>query len=429
VELACCRWHRAGSFGSRGQVVMSALQKRPLRGLPAGGRAGDLATVGTRRRPDIGRARIGLVIVPAVPVRLRVFCDLLSRDQGRQLGSAVLFASVVGLELVEQRKSDIAVISGVPTARVHEIVDAGRRALSSASPTVAEQHVVSQVILRRFLGSTSQGERLLAYNLRYGKAKLRAPGAVGKLRNFVQIDSQETEQVWGRTEQDLPAAIDAARTRRVLQDPKHVAVIKDAIALHFARSLDTLESVNRSWQQTLDTARAAYLADQAAMEELFYRKHGFAARGSAVAEEIADDLLRTAKELYENGAYFRLRVVDVFEEGRRMAASARLEIIRPSLSRSRFLLGDVPAISYDAGRNALGIPGGVPFGDATTVFLPLTPTRLAALSNADRFAAVPTRAVRQVNAFQVAKAHDYVYMHPGSGLQAFISSERPPTGP
>ena len=79
-------------------------------------------------------------------------------------------------------------------------------------------------------------------------------------------------------------------------------------------------------------------------------------------------------------------------------------------------------------RNALGIPGGVPFGDATTVFLPLTPTRLAALSRADRFEAVPARAVRQVNAFQVAKAHDYVYMHPGSGLRAFVASQRPSTG-
>ncbi len=80
---------------------------------------------------------------------------------------------------------------------------------------------------------------------------MRAPGAVGKLENFVKIDSRETEQLWGLTEQDLPAAIKAARTRRVLQNPKHVAVIKDAIALHFARSLDTLESVSRTGSRRL----------------------------------------------------------------------------------------------------------------------------------------------------------------------------------
>ncbi|HEY1915849.1 MAG TPA: hypothetical protein VGH27_09765 [Streptosporangiaceae bacterium] len=69
---------------------------------------------------------------------------------------------------------------------------------------------------------------------------------MGKLRNVVQLDSLETERLWGRTEQNLPAAIDAAHTCRVLLNPKHVAVIKDAIALYFARSLDTLESVNQS---------------------------------------------------------------------------------------------------------------------------------------------------------------------------------------
>ena len=287
--------------------------------------------------------------------------------------------------------------------------------------------MVSQVILRRFLGPTPQGDRLLAYNLQYGKAKLRSTREVGKLTDFVRIDSEETERLWGLTEQALPAAIDAARTRRVLQNPRHVAVIKDAIALHFARSLDILESVNQDWRRTLSSARTAYLSDRPAMEELFYRKHGFVASGPAVAEEIADDLLRTAKDLYESGAYFRLRVVDLFEEARRMAAAARLEIIRPSRRGSSFLIGDVPAISYDAQHGALGVPGGVPFGNATTVFLPLTPTRLAALSRADRFEAVPARAVRQVNAFQVAKARGYVYMHPGSRLQSFAASERPPT--
>ena len=58
----------------------------------------------------------------------------------------------------------------------------------------------------------------------------------------------------------------------------------------------------------------------------------------------------------------------------------------------------------------------------TTVFLPLSPTRLAALGRTDRFEAVGARAVRQANARQVTKARDYVYMHPGSGLDAFVAS-------
>jgi hypothetical protein len=71
----------------------------------------------------------------------------------------------------------------------------------------------------------------------------------------------------------------------------------------------------------------------------------------------------------------------------------------------------------------------VPFGDATTVFLPLSPTRLAALGSADRFEVVPASAALRANVFQVTKARKYVYMHPGSGLEGFVASERPPTGP
>jgi hypothetical protein len=159
------------------------------------------------------------MIIQTVPASLRMLCELLRQDQGRSLGSGVLFSSVVGLDVVEQRAGDIAAISGIPAARIQEIVDTGRQALSGAAPTVPEQHTVSQAILRRFLGPTPQGERLLAYNLRYGRAKLRAPRAVGKITNFVQVDSLETEGIWGRTEQDLPAAIDAAHTCRVLQNP------------------------------------------------------------------------------------------------------------------------------------------------------------------------------------------------------------------
>ncbi|HUC23186.1 MAG TPA: DUF4238 domain-containing protein [Streptosporangiaceae bacterium] len=360
------------------------------------------------------------MIIPAMPLLLRVFADRLREDQGRQLGRAVLFASVVGFDVVERRKGDIALVSGVPAARVQEIVDTGRQALSAASPRRPEQHLISRALMRQFCIPTNQGDRLLSYNLQFGRTRLLPTRQVGKLTDFVRIDSEATEQLWGRTEQDLPAAIKAARTSRVLRNPKHVAVIKDAIALHYARSRATLESVQKNWQETLATARSAYMANRPAMEELFYQKHGYWAGGSTVAGEIADDLLSGATALTQSGAYFRLRVVDIFEEASRMASAARLEILWSRRSRFHFLFGDVPAVT---------IPDGAPFGHATTVFLPLSPTRLAALSRTDRFGAVAARAVRQANARQVAKARDYVYMHPASGLDAFVASVRPPTGP
>jgi hypothetical protein len=70
----------------------------------------------------------------------------------------------------------------------------------------------------------------------------------------------------------------------------------------------------------------------------------------------------------------------------------------------------------DATGHALGVLGGVPFADASTVILPLGPRRLAALGRTDTFRSVPEAFVKQLNAFQIAKAQTYVFVRPGSGL-------------
>jgi hypothetical protein len=73
--------------------------------------------------------------------------------------------------------------------------------------------------------------------------------------------------------------------------------------------------------------------------------------------------------------------------------------------------------------------GGVPFADASTVILPLGPRRLAALGRTDTFRSVPGSFVKQLNAFQIMKAQTHVFMRPGSELESFVLTQRPPTGP
>jgi len=89
----------------------------------------------------------------------------------------------------------------------------------------------------------------------------------------------------------------------------------------------------------------------------------------------------------------------------------------------------VPAIPIDATGQALGVLGGVPFADASTVILPLGPKRLAALGRTDAFRSVPGSFVKQLNVFQIAKAQPYVFMRPGSGLEPSVLARRPATGP
>jgi hypothetical protein len=179
----------------------------------------------------------------------------IKQDGGQSTGRAVLFAAGVNLDLFEQHIPDLAAATGVGQVRLHEIVKVARTALDDTSPRVPDQHVVSQVLLRQFTIPIKSGDRLSAHSLQFGKSKLRAPRGVGKLEHFVKIDSQETEDLWGQTEQHLPAALAAARTRRIFANPKHVAVIKDAIALHFARSLELLQAHAMLWEHGLARTR------------------------------------------------------------------------------------------------------------------------------------------------------------------------------
>jgi hypothetical protein len=340
----------------------------------------------------------------------------------------VLFAAGADLDLFERHIPDLAVATGVSQARLREIVDVARTALDDASPRVPGQHVVSKVLLRQFTIPTKDGERLLAHSLQYGKVKPRAPKGVGKLENFVKIDSKETEELWGQTEQHLPAALAAARTRELFANPKHVAVIKDAIALHFARSLELLQGHAMLWERGIEQARKQLRADETSMATLFYQKYGLLPPSArAAGETISEHLVAETRQLYESGSIFRLRVVDMFHAARELAATAGLEIFWPA--RGEFLIGDVPAIPIDATHQALGVLGGVPFADASTVILPLGPRRLAALGKTDAFRSAPSSFVKQLNAFQIAKAQTYVFMRPGSGLESTVLSQRPPTGP
>jgi hypothetical protein len=94
----------------------------------------------------------------------------------------VLFVSAIGLDVVEKRIGDIAAATGIGAQRLQEIVDVGRQALSTASPLVHEQHLVSKVLLRRFCASTPHGDRLQDHSLRYGKALLKGPKRLGSGR-------------------------------------------------------------------------------------------------------------------------------------------------------------------------------------------------------------------------------------------------------
>ena len=62
------------------------------------------------------------------------------------------------------------------------------------------------------------------------------PGGCAKVDNFVPWASASVERLWKETEDKLPDALAAMDAGTLLGSATDAAVIKSAIALHFARS-------------------------------------------------------------------------------------------------------------------------------------------------------------------------------------------------
>lgn len=364
-----------------------------------------------------------------LPVSLRFAAQLLRQDGAQATGRAVLIISTVGFDNFEAHLAEVAPLCSVSQVRLRELIAIGRQALSKTSPKVGKQHLVSQVLLREFCRADADGGGLLvSHALSSGHNRFTGPGGVAYREHFVKIDSLETERIWGRVEQDLRAALLAAYSRRILGQPKRLVVIKEAVALHFARSPDVLDGEAATLHQTIESLRAQCLGNWSLIENLYYLKHQrYPPRGDRARNEIADDLLAQTRQLVASGALFRLRVVDLFEKARDMAGSMGVRILRPR--RGEFLIGDVPAIPFDATSGAFGLSGGVTFGNATTVVLPLGPRRLAALTHGpDSFEAISGAEVDELNRLQVANARTHVAFRRGSGLDRLVrqvAAERP----
>lgn len=116
------------------------------------------------------------------------------------------------------------------------------RELQAAGPAaghVTGQHMTSKVVLKRFGEPAGPHQGLICpFRLEYPHARHRlvGPGGCAKANNFVAWASASVERLWKETEDRLPDALAAMDAGTLFGDPRHVSVIKSAIALHFARS-------------------------------------------------------------------------------------------------------------------------------------------------------------------------------------------------
>ena len=193
-----------------------------------------------------------------LPPAIQWILPVLASDQGRARALTLLAIQGAGPDYVQQHITAIdaalgPLSPGVPGLR--ELIRKAEEAVSTSQPTIKRQHVISQVVLRRFVENVPPGGRQLTrFDFATSQQRLTGTGGIGYVNNFVPVDSQATEDLWQTVENQLSQAIAAAFNGTALANPAHLSTLRRAVALHFVRNPRTLTIHNQSFTDALDNA-------------------------------------------------------------------------------------------------------------------------------------------------------------------------------
>lgn len=285
-----------------------------------------------------------------------------------------------------------------------------------------DQHTITKCLLVRFADASSG--KLTAYYLPRRREYDNAPSRVGRVQNYIEYDAQAHEDYWKIEVEDyLPAAFARVDDGTILDYPRLVKVLKDCIALHWARSAAYKKSHQELLESTSEQQKRRWLENfRPVLERAFYLRYGLYPVGAKALEHI-NDLLHEMPEIVTSGEFFARRVRHYFDSARSHFAGSNLELARPPVGR-QFLIGDSPALSI-AARNGQ-VYTKVPLLEAGTITLPIGPNHSIGLGKGeDKWIDLDESHVAQLNAMQVNEAMTWVMYHPNSGLRSFVDAARP----
>lgn len=286
-----------------------------------------------------------------------------------------------------------------------------------AADNISDQHVVSQVLQRRFTEPCGPKKELFLarLNRRHPKGKLRlgSPAQFGKYEDFVKFASRSVEEVWGRTENRMHATLDAVEQGAAIGDPAHEDVLREAIILHYVRSIPAVRIHADSYDKVREQLGQTTLPDYA-----FYARYKLYPAGPEARKLILDEMTQPTARRYEQGAIFRANIEDRFKRFTQGASGYAVRIV--TATAGEFLFGDTPALAihWRDGRAATGSDIGLL--NADEVVLPVTPKHLAVLRQQPWQTQASADEVDEYNRAQIREAHQYVHFRAGSGLEQYV---------
>jgi hypothetical protein len=300
--------------------------------------------------------------------------------------------------------------------------------IATDSVRVENQHVVSRVLLKRFAVDINGRPKVCSYKISTGTSRPTSLDVAGMIPNFLAVASGSAEKIWQSVEDHLGEAIDAATDQQGFT-ARHQSVIKDAIALHYARS-DAVKQLGEVIYGQLQASFKRWLTEnfRGDLQGLFYGQMGFYAGNFETLDRVLlDPLLRDVDELILSGKWRRVRIQQLFDDTRALIRPAAITVLRSS--GQDFIVGDVPVVTRtnSVERAASGVLGGLPIGAAKQVFFPIRPDRAVCLSASNRWVLLGDGEVQEFNLLQSQLAMNRIFYRPGLCIESDLRRIRPPT--
>jgi hypothetical protein len=237
------------------------------------------------------------------------------------------------------------------------------------------------VLLRRF--TAAPGNHLLVFDLVVGRERESSPRSVAFVKDLIRIDADIAETTWGKVEALLPKAFDALDDASLLDRPELVAVVKDCIALHWARSKMMQQVSERAWNNAKLKSTERLFDDEEELARIFRDRYGLHPAGSGGLLAVVEDIQVEVRQRLDQQDFFGQQLREVFDDVRELVAGLELQIAEAQ--DGELCIGDAPAQSLRKGPSYIHVgclamcPGAKPTPSCSrsgpVTSLPLVPGR------------------------------------------------------
>lgn len=317
----------------------------------------------------------------------------------------------------------------VPVSDAYDEFSPAARAaaiLGAAETHIEGQHVVSRVVLKNFDGPVGGTNKIGVYSMLHGPTRPIGRSRAGLAPNLLRVGTTSAERLWARTENRIEGAVLSVRTSGVKAPPIHLAVLRKAMALHFARGKATVELLDGLWSRRGPQLVASLVERNRTLLSAHYRARFGRQPTESDLRGLVEEYTSDGTHLNETGAWTRARVEQLLAtlEGDDRTPR-RMELLRPPGS-SAFFISDDPVTTHLCERGEAATATRIGWDRADEIVMPFAPDLAICLVRDEQTR--PTRAVlvreepiseervARLNSRQVRSARDYLFHDPNRDI-------------